>query len=141
MGKFTFVPHTADVAVRIRGGSLKDLFATAAKAMFAVLVTKKANGPAAGLSELKIEKTGDTLEDVLKAWLDELLFEFQGNGRMLHRIKSLSVGEDAVSACVLVCDFDRASYDLKDEIKAVTYNELKVEKGRRGWQTMLVFDV
>jgi len=135
------VPHTADVAVRIRGGSLKDLFATAAKAMFAVLVTKKANGPAAGLSELKIEKTGDTLEDVLKAWLDELLFEFQGNGRMLHRIKSLSVGEDAVSACVLVCDFDRASYDLKDEIKAVTYNELKVEKGRRGWQTMLVFDV
>lgn len=135
------MPHTADVAVRIRGGSLKDLFATAAKAMFAVLVTKKANGPAAGLSELKIEKTGDTLEDVLKAWLDELLFEFQGNGRMLHRIKSLSVGEDAVSACVLVCDFDRASYDLKDEIKAVTYNELKVEKGRRGWQTMLVFDV
>ncbi len=141
MGKFTFVPHTADVAVRVQAGSLKDLFATAAKALFAVLVAKKANGPAAGLAELKIEKTGDTLEDVLKAWLDELLFEFQGNGRMLHRIKSLSVGEDAVSACVLLCDFDRASYDFKDEIKAVTYHEMKIEKGRRGWQTMLIFDV
>ncbi len=133
--------HTADVAVRIEGDSLKDLFATAAKAMFAVLVIKKANGPAAGLSELKIEKAGDTLEDVLKAWLDELLFEFQGNGRMLHRIKSLSVGEDAVSACVLVCDFDRACYDLKDEIKAVTYYEMKVAMTRRGWRTTLVFDV
>ena len=141
MGKYTFVPHTADVAVKIEAGCLRELFATAAKAMFAVLVTKKANSPAAGLAELKIEKTGDTLEDVLKAWLDELLFEFQGNGRMLHRIKSLSVEEDAVSACVLVCDFDRASYDFRDEIKAVTYHELKVVKARRGWRTMLVFDV
>jgi len=141
MGKFTFVPHTADVAVRVEGASLKDLFATAAKAMFTVLVTKKANRPVADLSELKVEKTGDTLEDVLKAWLDELLFEFQGNGRMLHRIKSLSVDENAVSACVLVCAFDRASYDFNDEIKAVTYHGLKVEKGRRGWQTTLVFDV
>jgi len=141
MGKFTFVPHTADVAVRVEGGSLKDLFATAAKAMFAVLVTKKANAPAAGLAELKIEKAGDSLEDVLKAWLDELLFEFQGNGRMLHRIKSLSVEEDAISACVLTCAFDRSSYDFKEEIKAVTYNEMDVKKSRRGWQTMLVFDV
>ena len=114
MGKFTFVPHTADVAVRVEGASLKDLFAAAAKAMFAVLVTKKANRTAAGLAELRIEKTGEALEDVLKAWLDELLFEFQGNGRMLHRIKSLSVEEGAVSACVLLCDFDRAAYDFKD---------------------------
>lgn len=135
------MPHTADVAVRIEGGSLKDLFATAAKAMFAVLVTKKANGPAGGLSKLRVEKTEASPEELLKAWLDELLFAFQAHGRMLHRIKALTCREDTLSAVVLLCDFNRAYYDLKDEIKAVTYSDLKVAKTRRGWQTTLVFDV
>jgi len=141
MGKFTFLAHTSDVAVKIEGGSLKDLFATAAKAMFAVLVVKKANGPAGALSELKIEKTEESLEDLLKAWLDALLFEFQAHGRMVHRIKSLECGEDRISARVLLCDFNRDCYEFKDEIKAVTYHELKVEKARRGWQAMVIFDV
>ncbi|MGE5280217.1 MAG: archease [Deltaproteobacteria bacterium] len=141
MGKFTFVPHTADVAVKIEGGSLKELFGAAAKAMFAVLVVKKANGPAGDLTELAIEKKEGSLEDLLKAWLDELLFEFQANGRILHRIKALSVGEDALSARVLSCALNRDLYDVKDEIKAVTYHELKVVKARRGWEAFVVFDV
>jgi SHS2 domain-containing protein len=141
MGKYTFVPHTADVAVRIEAGSLKELFSTAAKAMSAVLFTKKANGPAGALTDRAIEKTEDALEDLLKAWLDELLFAFQTHGLMLHRIKSLEVAEDALSARVLLCPFNRDFYEPKDEIKAVTYHELKVEKARRGWKASIVFDV
>jgi len=141
MGKYTFVPHTADVAVKLEAGCLRELFATAAKALLAALVTKKANIPAGALTELKIEKTEDSLEDLLKSWLDELLFEFQANGHMLHRIKSMEVGEDTFSACVLLRDVNRDAYDLKDEVKGITYHELEVVKARRGWTASVLFDV
>ena len=43
MKRYEFLEHTADVAVRVYGATLKELFTSAALAMFAVLVVKKEN--------------------------------------------------------------------------------------------------
>ena len=141
MKRYEFVEHTADIAVFVYGGSLKELFTSAALAMFAVMVGKKQNKPKAALKEVAINKEEKTLEDLLKAWLDELLFYFSTEGLVLHRIKSLECGEGALSAKVLFDVFDDEHYEIKDEIKAVTYHELKVEKLRNKWQAHIIFDV
>lgn len=141
MKRYEFVEHTADIAVLVYGGSLKELFTSAALAMFSVLVGKKQNKPKAALKEISIKKEEKSLEDLLKAWLDELLFYFSTKGLVLHRIKSLVCTTDSFDAKVLFDTFDDEHYEIKDEIKAVTYHELKVEKIRNRWRAHIIFDV
>lgn len=141
MKRFEFLDHTADVAVKIYGGSLKELFISAALAMFSCLVEKKKNRPKAVLEEVAIRLEEETIEDLLKNWLDELLFFHTVKGFVLARIKSLEFEEHFLKACVLFDTFDNSYYQKKSEIKAVTYHELKVEKTRNGWRAQVIFDV
>ncbi len=141
MKRFEFIEHTADVAVRVYGGSLKELFTSAALAMFAVLVAKKKNKPEASLTEISVEKKAESLEDLLKAWLDELLFHYSAKGHVLRRIKALNVEEGQMQGAVLMDCFDPEHYEAKNEIKAVTYHGLKVENIRNRWRAYILFDV
>ena len=141
MKRFEFTEHTADIAVRVYGASLRELFISAAMAMFAVLVAKKANRPKADLKEIPIKKSAESLEDLLKGWLDELLFYYSSQGLILHRIKALECSEGAVEAKVLFEPMDKDFYEIKDEVKAVTYHELKVERIRNKWIAHIIFDV
>lgn len=141
MKRYEFTEHTADVAVWVYGGSLKELFASAAMAMFSVVVAKKKNKSRPPLTEIVIKITEAALEDLLKGWLDELLFAFTSKRLLLHRIKSLVCEENVLEAKVLLEPFDAQHFELKDEIKAVTYHELKVEKIRNRWRARIIFDV
>ena len=141
MKRFEFLKHTADVAVRVYGGSLKELFTSAALAMFSVLVAKKANRQKAPLKEVTIAKKEETLEGLLKSWLDELLFHFSSERLILHRIKSLDIEEFELGSKVLLESFDDAYFEQKGNIKAVAYRGLKVELVRSRWQAYIIFDV
>ncbi len=139
--RFHFSPHTADILVKIYGGSLKELFASAALAMFSRMVEKKKNRPGAVLKEISIALDEEEAEGLLQSWLSELLFLYETKGFVLSRIKSLEFDDMSLRARVLFDIFDEAYYQRKDEIKAVTYHELKVEKTRKGWKGEVIFDV
>ncbi|MBI5873674.1 MAG: archease [Candidatus Omnitrophica bacterium] len=141
MKRYEFFGHTADIAVKAYGGSLKELFTSSALAMFSILVSKKQNRPETILKEVIIKKTEEALEDLVKAWLDELLFYFSSQCLILHRIKSLDICEGALEAKVLFETFDKDYFQTGQEIKAVTYHELKVERIRNKWQAHIIFDV
>jgi SHS2 domain-containing protein len=141
MKKYEFLKHTADVAACVFGRSLKDLFESAALAMFAVLLEKTKNRPGAVLTEKEISVCGEAPEDLLKAWLDELLFCYSVEHLVLVRIKSIDVDGKEMRAFVLFDAFDGEYYAVKDEIKAVTYHELEVKKVRNSWQAHVIFDV
>ncbi len=141
MKRYEFIEHTADVAVKAYGGSLKELFTSSALAMLSVQVLKKKNRPDPVLKEIFIKKEEEELEDLLKSWLDELLFYFSSQRLILHRIKALVVKDHSLEAKVLLEAFDKDFFDSVNEIKAVTYHELKVERIRNRWQAHIIFDV
>jgi SHS2 domain-containing protein len=141
MKRYEFFGHTADIAVKAYGGSLKELFTSSALAMFSILVSKKQNRPETALKEVVIKKSEDAPEDLLKAWLDELLYYFSSEHLILHRIKSLDVGDGMLEAKVLLETLDKDYFEYGQEIKAVTYHELKVERKRNKWQAHIIFDV
>jgi SHS2 domain-containing protein len=141
MKRYEFLEHTADVAVRAYGGSLKELFTSSALAMFSVLVSKKKNRPAPALKEVIIKIEEEELEDLLKCWLDELLFYFSSQRLILRRIKALVIKDHLLEANVLLEVFGEDYFEGANEIKAVTYHELKVEKIRNRWQANIIFDV
>lgn len=141
MKRFELVQHTAGIAARVYGGSLKELFTSAALAMFHVLVAKRGNNPTSELKDIALSKSEEELEDLLKSWLDELLSCYSTQHLVLHRIKSLECTEEALEAKVLMDTFDDVRYEAKGKIKAVSCQGLKVEKTRNGWKAFIVFDV
>ncbi len=109
--------------------------------MFAVLLEKTKNRPGAVLTEKEISVCGEESEDLLKAWLDELLFCYTVEHLVLVRIKSIDVGDREMRAFVLFDIFDGEYYAVKEEVKAVTYHELGVKKVHNSWQAQVIFDV
>lgn len=141
MRRYEFLEHTADVAARMYGRTLADLLVSAAYCMFAVLVAKKKNEGKAAVSEIRIKVSGESSEELLKNWLDELLYLFSTRRLVLHRAKSVSCSGGDVEARLLMDTFSAARYELKDEIKAVTYHELRVERINNRWRAHVIFDV
>jgi len=79
MGTFEAFDHTADVGLEVRGESLEDLLATAAQAVFSVIIEA---GPSAVETETEVLAEAETgaraeWEDVFVAWLQELLYRFE----------------------------------------------------------------
>ena len=130
--------HTADIGVRVYGRILKDLFDNAAFAMFDII---------ADLEGLKgeiiqeIELTAPDHEELLIAWLDELLYNFYTKGVIFYRFDIEELSQDLIKAKA----FGRAVSDnrnrLKTEIKAATYYNLKIRKLDDYYQVDIVFDV
>ena len=130
--------HTADIGVRVYGGTLKQLFENAAFAMFDII---------ADLDGLRgeivhnIELTAPDQEELLISWLDELLYYFYTKGVIFYDFKVEELSPDLIKAKA----FGRAVSDnrnrLKTEIKAATYYDLKIVKTDDYYQVDIVFDV
>jgi SHS2 domain-containing protein len=133
-----FFEHTADIGVRVRGATLPDLFVNAARAMYEALgeLAKTENGK---LTELRLEAT--SLEDLLHDWLAELLFEVEAN-HMLYDEMQVEVLPGKLAAELRGGEIDFGRSHTNEEIKAVTYHQLRVEQLPDGsWQATVIFDV
>ena len=77
--------HTADLGLRVRAGSLNELFAEAGRALFSVIVDDLAS--VNQVREVKVELTGDEPEYLLFDWLKELLYFFDAEHLLLSRFE------------------------------------------------------
>ena len=135
---YEFFEHTADIGVRVFGRSLPDLFANATKAMYAALgewttgerVTRQISLPAG------------THEDLLHDWLSELLFEFETRRLVFDHFEFTQLDDAGLKATVTGGIVELARSRPHEEIKAVTYHQLRVERGPGGqWRANVIFDV
>jgi SHS2 domain-containing protein len=152
---FERVPHTADLAVRIRAATPEDLFVRAARAMFAVMLE-----PAGGREQPAAGETADGGEErivveaadpagLLQAWLSELLYRFSadrrvGTGFAIRALRGPWHGDPgpcALEASVRSERYDPARQAVRSELKAVTFHQLRVERSGGGWEAHVIFDV
>lgn len=139
---YRLVDHTADVAVDIEAATLQGLFEEAAVA-FADVVCDAASLRPGALEPLAV--SAQTLDLLLVAWLDELLYMFDARDRLVASTHVRITGDDAggyrLEASVAFDAFDPARHEIKVLIKAVTYHALAVEPCAEGWRARVVFDV
>ncbi|MCC6220490.1 MAG: archease [Deltaproteobacteria bacterium] len=70
---YEFVDHTADMQMKVRGGSLEELFKSSGLAMLEIIYGKTAaNIPLQYTEHLQVESTD--LESLMVDWLSELLY-------------------------------------------------------------------
>jgi len=138
MKRYEQLPHTADIAVRIYGGDLKELFTNAAYAMFDII---------ADLEGLKSSVSADidvkaaSKEELLISWLDELLYNFYTKSIIFFSFDISSISESRLIAKASGRHVGENRNRLKTEIKAATYHDLEIKKKDEGYTVDIVFDV
>jgi len=132
--------HTADGGALVRGATLARLFENAARAMCDLTCDRRTVRPR---RRLAIAVRGEGLEDLLVRWLSEILY-LQETRRWLFssfRVTRVDRVRFAVRGVGLGEPYDRARHPARREVKAVTYHQLRVIRGRSAWRVRLVFDV
>jgi len=139
--KYEFFEHTADIGIKAFGKTLKELFANAASGMFEIIATRPPSHKAtkSGVKSFKIKKAADSLENLLVEWLDELLFLFATKNIVFEKFGIEELDEKHIKA--IVFGLAAKNFDIKTEVKAVTYHMLEIKKHRNNWQAQVIFDV
>ena len=144
MKTYEIIEHTADIGIKVYGKNLEALFFNAARAMFEIMlevVKKKPIFQKAEHKKFLLNKQGNNLEEVLVAWLSEILYLFSTEGLIMEKTDIERLDSKSVQAELRGIIFNPDSYRIKTEIKAVTYHELEIKQTDHGYEAQVIFDV
>ena len=136
--KYEVIDHTADFGIRVFGSDVKDLFANAALALFDLITDINS---LKGLDEHKVHITGDDWPDTMVNWLRELLYLWTCKEMLVKTTDIFYLKEFELAAKVKFEPYDPDRHEIRNEIKAVAYHQIQVEKGPFGWESKIIFDV
>jgi SHS2 domain-containing protein len=134
---FTFLDHTADMGIIVRGTDLEDLFEAAAAAMMHIMVRRR-NVVKAAQRNLLI--SGEDLQDLMIRWLGEILYLFDADREVVTNARILTLSQRGLDARISCAPFDPSTFEVLCEIKAVTYHQIHVRKIDGHWEARVIFD-
>jgi SHS2 domain-containing protein len=139
MGKYEFFDHMADVGIVVEGDTLQDLFATAAAGLMA-WIGPPPEGP---LLEDKLSVEAEEKEELLVRWLQEILCRFFLRHAYLTGVREIVVDleEGRVDASVVSKAWDESRSRDYQEVKAVTYHQLRIEQQGAAWRAGIILDI
>ena len=132
--RFEEVEHTADIAIRVWGRDLAELFANAAYGMACQLgSTDSGDRNVEHLVELQAYDT----ETLLVSWLGELLYLSEREESIFANFDVLEITPTRLRAIAQGGPIG----EHRQHIKAVTFSDLEIVRTKVGYETMIVFDV
>lgn len=129
------VEHTADWALRVRGGDLAELFRHAAEGLAHLLVADVAAVPLDQARDVKLDAY-DT-EDLLVDWLGELVYWAERDEMVFPVAELRQVTATRLEGTVR----GGRVAEMQKHIKAVTYHDLAIRPVAGGVEVTVVFDV
>lgn len=142
MGRAETFEHTADLGLRVFGEDLPDLFESAAKGLFDIIVVNRDDVRAALTEEISL--SAESVPDLFVAWLNELIFRSETGHRLYSEFRA-QVEEDEngsrLEATIAGEAIDRDRHVLDHEVKAATHHGLTVRPLAGGWQAEVILDI
>lgn len=120
--RYEQIAHTADVGIAAYGKSMDDLFANAAAGMFSLITDLRR---VRKVGEYRVKIKADTPEDLMVAWLSELLYLHETQ-KLLFKRFDIKVKGNALHAKIDGEVMDRSRHHLHMVVKAVTYHMIEV---------------
>ncbi len=137
-GGFESFEHTADVGLRVWGSSLTELFEQAAAGLMDLMLDTDTVDAARTMS---ISALAHEPEELLVAWLEEILFAFEADAFAPATARVVSLGNGEVRGELSGEDFNPRRNEVRQVIKAVTYHDLTIKKVMGTYEVRIVFDV
>jgi len=130
MKRFEFLKHTADVKIRIYGKSIEKIFENSAYSLRRVILrNKKCKGREKNKEELKKEKikvSGKDYLSLLYNFLEELIYLVDTKDFIIKKIESIQLKKFNIKSSIIGEKFSK--YKLTNNVKAITYNEMSLNK-------------
>jgi len=134
--KFKFLEHTADAKFQAFGKNLEEAFVNAALALTKIMIDSKVK---AKITK-KIKVSGNDNKSLLYNFLEELLFLLDTKNFLLSKIKEIKIKNNTLTA-VLIGDNNLKSYEIKTNIKAITYHEMFIKQENNKFALQVVLDI
>jgi SHS2 domain-containing protein len=131
--RFEEIEHTADLAIRVYGRDVKELFANAAYGMFALMAEPSKETTCE--REVSLEATD--YESLLVDWLNELIYLHEVEGETYYAVAIETLLPTELKAQVT----GGPTRSKTKAIKAATFHDLAIEETANGLVATIVFDV
>ncbi len=148
MEKYKFIDHIADIAVVIYGNTIEELLLNSVLAFREAIVEEVENSEnPSSLSESStkiISLKENSFEEILVNLLSEINYYFHTQKWICISANKININkkdEIEFSAEIFGEEFNPAKHNLKEEIKAVTFHQMKIENVKGIYSTKIVFDI
>lgn len=141
MEKYRILPHPADGKFRAFGATLEEAFVNAALATASLMWDWL---PIRSATSFPVRARGRDLEQLLYQFLEEILFLFETKNFLLASVEDMKIEKDESGfrlQAVFRGDDAKNSVDIFGVVKAITYNEMKIEQDCGGWSIQVVVDM
>ena len=135
---YQIIDHTADLGIIVDGTDEKNLFIRTAQAMTDLMVEGDISKETV-IKDVVIE--GEDFPDLMVRWLGEILYLFDGENLIVNSITIKSISPTKLKSTLTLTSFETEHYQVKREIKAVTYHQISVDKVNDRWQARIIFDI
>ena len=135
---FREIDHTADLAVEITGTTFPALLAASGEALFTLIADPE---NIEMRDEIAVSASGDGPEELLHAWLCELLARFNIDGFVGKSCTIDQISADRVDGRIRGEKLDLTRHGFRTEIKGVTYHDFRVWQQNGLWHAQIIFDV
>ncbi len=138
MGRWQFLPHVADIKIRVEGSSVADLLLSAMLALAKILQPGNCSdqGKLTVKKIIKIKTTDKT--SLLIEFLNQVLFYSQVEGAIFCRLAIDKISDNSLTATISGYKVEGFAVD----IKAVTYHQAEVIQDKKGrYSSIVIFDI
>jgi len=138
--KFKYIEEVAiaDIAFEGYGKDLNELFENCALAVFdSSADIKKIDKKV----KKKIELKNSNVENLLYDFLSEILFLKDSESLIFKENKVKIIGKYKLTAVLYGENIDIDKHELKNDVKAITLHEFKIEKLQKGYKARIILDI
>lgn len=140
-GKYKFIDHTADIACDVSGDTIEELFMVSAEVWRSLVVEETKYSQ---IESKKFELKTSSKEQLLVDFLSELNFFLFTRKWLFNLVKKMKI-ENEGDTWILTVEIQwmpiSAEIEIKQEIKAITFHQMNIEKIENQYSTLLVFDI
>ena len=136
--QFEFLPHTADIALRVRGRDAVRLVQNAAAGLASLMASPR---QVRAMEELNLSLKAATPAEGLIRLLNEMLFMFDTRMFLCRRVRIQHWEGSDLRVRLEGEPYDPGRHTIKASVKAATYHDLEVRETPDGLEATVVFDV
>ncbi len=135
---FQILEHPADVGIEATGSSLREAFENAALGLLSLITEPATIDP---LEERRIKVTASDYQGLLVKWLSEILYLFDAEEFLVGEVTINLIAPTGLEATVLGEKLNQEKHELKLDVKAITYHQLKIEENKSGCKVRVFVDI
>jgi len=139
MKRFEFLEHTADEKFVAYGTTVAEAFGNCALALFKIM----SNDRIALKKTKKFSLRAEKKETLLYDFLEKLLYWVDTEGFLVGNVKKISITQkEGLYFLQVEIEGDSADgYDIKTQVKAITYNDMFIKESAKMCLIQVVVDI